>query len=143
MAGPGLERLGQRHQGRLGLAPEHGVDPLGEEVLPVELGVEPVRHDVARGIDGPDRSITWRPTRSALRIGPTRRRAGPRRPLGIEGLHRDVHDRRHVAARLQERRRPGDAERLMAQLVAGHQEDLAGLSHPALHSTASTGADAA
>ena len=48
---------------------------------------------------------------------------GARRLLGIEGLDGHVHDAGRVAPRLEERRRPGDGERLVAQLVARDQED--------------------
>ena len=49
--------------------------------------------------------------------------------LGVEGLDGDVHDRRPVALALEKRGRPGNGQGLVAELVAGHEEDGAGFLH--------------
>ena len=43
--------------------------------------------------------------------------------LGVERLDGEVEDARDVARALEERRRPGDGQRLVAQLVARDEED--------------------
>ena len=131
-ASPGLERLGERHERRLGLAADHGVDAVGEQVLGVELRVEPVGRDVTRGVHGAD-ALDQRdadPERGVHRHGDGNE-PGARHLVGVERLDGNVHDGRRVAARPEERRRPRDGERLVTELVARHQEDRPGPSHPA------------
>ena len=132
LARPRLERLGERHERRLRLAADHGVDAVGEQVLGVQLRVEPVGRDVARGVHRAD-ALDQRdaePERGVHRHGDGDE-PGARHLVGVERLDGDVHDGRRVAARLEERRRPRDGERLVAQLVARDQEDRPGLPHPA------------
>jgi hypothetical protein len=56
---------------------------------------------------------------------------GPRQLLRVHRLDRDVHQRGPVPGALQEGGRPGHRERLVAQLVAGHEENVARLAHAA------------
>jgi hypothetical protein len=52
--------------------------------------------------------------------------------LGVQRLDRQIEHGGGIARALQEGGGPGDRQRLVAQLVAGDQEDLAGGAHPVL-----------
>jgi hypothetical protein len=54
LGSPGRERLGERHEWRLCLAADHEVDAVGEQVLGVQLRIEPVGRDVTCGVHGAD-----------------------------------------------------------------------------------------
>ena len=132
LAGAGLERLDERRQRRLRLAADHRVHAVGEKVLPVQLRVQSVRDDVTGRVH---RAHTPDQGDADPEGGVHRHRHGddPGAPhlVGVEGLDGHVHDRRGVAARLEERRGPGHGKRLVAQLVARDQEDLPGRAHRA------------
>ena len=128
----GLQPLNEAHQGGLDLAAHHRVADAGQQMVGVERGVEPVEGDVAAGVDGPH-ALGDDDPETERRVH--RHRDGhelrARDALGVERVDRHVDHRRRIAGTLEERGRPGDREGLVAELVAGDQEDRAGLLHAA------------
>jgi len=129
-----LERPRQLDERGLTLAGDHALGAVGEEVLRVEAGVEPEEADMAAGTHGAhalrDRHAEPEGRVHGHRDGDQLR---ARDLVGVEGLHRHVHHRGPVAQALEEGRRPRHRERLMPELVAGNEEDLARLFHRALN----------
>ncbi len=118
-----LEGLDEVHQRRLDLAPDHRICHMAEQVIGVEGGVEPIE-DVTPRIDPTDffGHADAKPQRRVHRDrDPDEPRSG--RLLPIEALDRDVLRLRGEPGTIQEPERRGEAERLVAELVAGDQQD--------------------
>src|SRR5438445_1411051 len=125
-----LELRCELDQGGIGFAAQDGVGDAGQEILGVEGRVEAIEREVTGGVHGPrplgdgdaeaERRVHWDGDRDEAR---------PAHLLGIERLDGDVQQGRAISPALEERRRPGDGQRLVAELVTGDEEDLPRLFH--------------
>jgi hypothetical protein len=121
---PHIERLHQRDQSRLELTAEDGIAAVGQQVVGVQRGVEPVEAHVAAGIHAPHFF-------SRLHAEPEGRVHGDgdghepraRHAAGIEWLDGEVESRGREAGALEKGERRGQGQRLVAELIAGQQED--------------------
>ena len=107
---------------------------MGAQVLGIEQRIQAVEHDAARAVQAahllgrPDPQPERGVHRDADRHEPR-----PPRLVGIERLDGEVEGLRGVARLLEEGARPGQPQWLMAQLVAGDEENGAGLAQVAGH----------
>src|SRR5262249_6848532 len=111
------------------------VRAVAEQIVRVERRVQPVKADPGRRILPTDAGgdADAETERRVHRDG-DQDEPGAANPLDVERLHRDGEHGRAEAGALEKRRRPGDGERLMAELVAGDEENGARFSHRG-HST--------
>ena len=118
------EGLDEGDQRRLELTPDHRICHGAEQVVGVEGGVEPIETDVTPRI-GPTDLFGHADAEPQRRVHRDRDpdEARARRLLPIEALDADVQRLRGEPRALQEPERRGEAERLVAELVAGDQQD--------------------
>ena len=128
-----LHRLHHRDQRRLVLATDHRIAAVLEEVVGIQRRVETIEADVAAWIHAADLlcHADPQPERGVHGHG-DRHEAGMGKPCRVERLDRDVERFGRVAGALEESQRRGEGQRLVAQLIAGDEEDrpLVHLSGP-------------
>jgi len=124
--GTRFEPLHEPHELDFRLATQHRVGNVGEQIRGVEQGVQPVKYDPAGGIHAADplRRPDAKAKRGVHRHGDRDEPRLPQRGF-IEGFDREVDGCRDIARPLEEGLRPGQPQRLVAELVAGHEEDRA------------------
>ena len=121
----GLEPSYQADEGLLELAAQHRIGAVREEIGRVEQGVQAVEHDAASGIE---------PSDPVRRLAPPQPQRGVHRDADrddlraldlvlVERLDRQVERVGRISRPLEKRLRPGQPQRLVAQLVAGDEED--------------------
>jgi hypothetical protein len=129
VGGPG-QALRERHQARLGLGADDGVDTVREQVVGVEGRVQAVQTDVRGGIHAAD-ALGHAHAQAQRRVHRHRdgHEARTRDLFDVERLHRKVHARREIARLLEECGRGGHRQGLVAHLVARDEEHGARLFH--------------
>ena len=126
-----IEPARERDERVLELAGEDRVGmPLAQEVLGVQRGVVAVEADVRGGIRGAH-ARRGGDAHAQRRVHGHRHGHQSRAPdlVRVEGLDGQVHHGGPVARALEKRRRPRHRKRLMPELVAGDEQDLAGTGH--------------
>jgi hypothetical protein len=121
-----LKRLDEGDRRRLELAPDHRIGYVAEQVVGVEGGVEPIEADVTPRVGPTDlfgHADAEPQCREHRDRDPDEARSG--RLVPIEALDGDVQHLRGEPRALQKAERRGEAERLVAKLVAGDEQDRA------------------
>ena len=130
----GLETLCQRHQLAFEFSPHHPIGDVIEQELGAQQCVQAAEHDPAARVQAPDAlGRGHAKPQGRVHRGHDGGDACPAHGRLVQGLEREIERPRRVPRALEKRHGPREAEWLVTELVAGHEQDRPGGAHGRHH----------